>query len=594
MIRKIKPHFAMAVICSNCIDDHGSVERRDSFSCEHTVPCGPSRTILPVATTAARHRVVEINNKSFPVRAHMHTGSSDTSGSFHAATVPVVVAPQLQSLKLTDLASPDFADQKQNSRKTSRGVSIKAGNLALPDRQILMLRKALPPHLFPLSLTPLDQYFCSDDSVNFPMTSIIHMDFSGEVDGSAFSEALDDALVRHPLLGAYVRIAKRGLPCWIPADDEEPFIDVGPLEQPLQLPGREGFDLARELGFRFWIRSSPAKSRVTLQVHHACTDGTGVYRFLGDLWALYGMRTATGDDVPVLGDIDWRLLRSRRRRITDLANRTEPGAAFVCQGLREGLRIFGSCVQPLANPRPGQGTADHPLCEFPGIATVTLDKEHHEQLRTFAARHGAMLNDLLMAEMFRTIVRWNEKFGQLRKHRKIRLLMPSDLRSTDDYAMPATNMTAYTFLSQKPRDCCDIARLLQSIREQTGRIKHERLGTRFVDALTLAEYAPWVLQSLLSRNSCMATAVLSNIGDPSRRFTSRFPRNKGRVVCGNVTLEGVCGVPPLRRHSHATVSIFTYLRKLTISVRCNPYLFDESQTRAFLAMYEEGLLRYIT
>jgi hypothetical protein len=87
---------------------------------------------------------------------------------------------------------------------------------------------------------------------------------------------------------------------------------------------------------------------------------------------------------------------------------------------------------------------------------------------------------------------------------------------------------------------------------------------------------------------------LSNVGDPSKRFTARFPRKQGRVVCGNLTLQHVSGVPPLRAQTHATLAIFSYRRELTISVRCNPYLFDEKATKAFLDMYEAGLRSYLS
>ncbi len=522
----------------------------------------------------------------------MQTGTSQFSESYHVSDVPVFVPPPVEPSQVAESEPNACGVSEDCSLMRDRGVSIKERALGLLDHDIQMLRQAPPPNLFPLILTPLDRFFCADDSAAFPMTSIIHLDFSGEVDHDAFAQSLSDALVRHPLLAAHIRIAKRGLPCWVPATDKEPQIDVGPLDKPLRLLGPEGFDLSNELGVRFWIRTSSQASRVTMQVHHACTDGTGVYRFLGDLWALYGARTATGEKVPVLGDVDLRLLRSRRRRITNLANQPDRGSALVCQGLREAMRIFGACVQPLAGPRDPSG-GPQPPTEFPEIASLSFDKQQHEQMRAFAARHGAMLNDLLMAEMYRTIVRWNDRLGRLRSHRSIRIMMPSDLRSTEDYSMPATNMTAYTFLSQKPGKCRDMATLLQSIREQTGKIKHERLGTKFVDALALAEYAPPILNFMLARKWCMATTILSNVGDPSRRFTARFPRDGGRVVCGNLKLDRVTGVPPLRKQSHATVAIFTYLRKLTISVRCNPYLFDATHTREFLDMYADGLRGYL-
>ena len=480
------------------------------------------------------------------------------------------------------------------SSSTIMGRSVDAAYADVEAKHLddapLMLRKT-PPNVFPLLLAPIDAFYCADDSPQFPMTSIIYMDFEGEIDCEAFQLALDDALVRHPLLGAHIRPAKRGRPCWVPATETEPQVDCGTLDEPVELLGEEGFDLANEVGIRFWLRFSSEITRVIIQVHHACTDGTGVYRFLGDLWALYGIRTGNGEKTPQLGEIDPQLLRLRRRRMTDLANRSDKRMQFICQGIKEGFRVFGKCVQPLAAPKDTVA-GEKPKVKFPGVETFSMSKDEHELLRAYAAKQGAMLNDLLMAEMFRTIIRWNDLHGS-RSHRWLRIMMPSDLRSTEDYAMPASNMTSYTFLARKRRQCGDAAQLIRGIREETGKIKHDRLGTRFADGITLAEYRPEIFRALLNRNWCMATTTLSNVGDPSRRFTAKFPRQQGRVVCGNLILDKVSGVPPLRKQTHATLAIFTYRRQLTISVRCNPYLFDENATQAFLDMYEAGLRSYL-
>ena len=491
------------------------------------------------------------------------------------------------------------AGDRQNSRRGSSSVTIKGrtvdGTLADIDTQHLddaplMLRKS-PPNVFPLLLTPIDGFYCADDSSRFPMTSIIYMDFEGEIDRESFELALDDALVRHPLLGAHIRLAKRGLPCWVPAKEAEPQVDWGTSNDPVELLGEEGFDLEHEVGIRFWIRSASQATRVTIQVHHACTDGTGVYRFLGDLWALYGIRTADGAKTPQLGEMDPQLLRFRRRRMSDLANREDKRLRFVFHGIKEAFRVFGKRVQSLAAP-DNTIAKDVPRIKFPGIETFTMSKDEHESLRAFAAKQGAMLNDLLMAEMFRTIIRWNDLHGS-HSNRWFRIMMPSDLRDTEDYAMPASNMTSYTFLARRRHECTDATKLIRGIREQTGKIKHKRLGTRFVDAITLAAYRPKYFSALLNRDWCIATTALSNVGDPSKRFTARFPRKQGRVVCGNLILDHVSGVPPLRNQTHATLAIFTYRRQLTISVRCNPYLFDKQATLAFLDMYESGLRSYL-
>ncbi len=449
----------------------------------------------------------------------------------------------------------------------------------------LMLKKA-PPNLFPLLLAPIDGFFCADDSPQFPMTSIIHMDFTGAVVRESFEAALQDALERHPLLRAHVRLAKRNLPCWT-ASDLMPAMDWGAMDKPVEMRNGEAFDLAQEVGIRFWIRSSDTATRVTVQVHHACTDGTGVYRFLGDLLACYGLRTHVEGMKPSLEVLDPRLLRTRRRRMSNLANKSDQRFHFILHGLLEAKRVFGHCVQPLAEPNPADSRQVKAEV-FPHIETIRFERPEHERLRKYAAQHAAKVNDVLLAEMFRTSVAWNNAHG-VKSNRWLRLMMPSDLRDSGDYAMPAANLTSYTFLSFKRAACRDLPSLLQSIREKTSAIKNDRLGTKFADAITLAEYKPYVLSYLLKRNWCMSTATLSNVGDPSKRFTARMPRKDGKIVAGNLTLEHVTGVPPLRRRTHATLAIFSYRRELTISLRCNPHTFSVDDTRKFLSMYESGL-----
>ena len=452
-----------------------------------------------------------------------------------------------------------------------------------------MLKKSFP-NVFPLHLAPIDSFYCADDGPRYPMTSIIQLDFSGEMDELSFTHGLVDALYRHPLLSSLIQPAKRNMPCWVPTEEVRPRIDWGPLEQPIGCP-REQILLDREVGLRFWVRVGQGRTRLTVQVHHACTDGTGVYRFLGDLLAFYGQRTAAaGDPLPRLGDVDPRLLRNRRMSMVNQMGQAK-ASKVLFDGLREIWNIFGKRIRPLAQPN---GTSSQPLTAFPGVQTIVLDKDQHKSLRQFASQHGAMMNDLLMAEMFRTIVRWNRSEKQHRDHDWLRIMMPSDLREVAHHEMPAANMTAYTFVTRRARECdVEIQGLLRSMRDETLRIKRERSGSRFVDAIMLNEYFPKGLPCLLHSGRCIATTTLSNVGDPSKRFSATFPREAGNVVCGNLVLEDVTGVPPLRDNLHATLAVFTYARRLTICVRCDPYRFNPADGQRFLEMFRDGLLSHL-
>jgi hypothetical protein len=448
--------------------------------------------------------------------------------------------------------------------------------------------------VFPLHLAPIDAFFCADDQPDYPMTSVIHLDFIGVVQRDAFEAALEDALERHPLLSSLIKPAKRSMPCWVATKSEvKPIVDWGPIDKPIECPDGEAIDLGREVGLRIWVRSGDDCCRITLQVHHACTDGTGVYRFLGDLLACYGIRTSSGGELPELSPMDPRLLRDRRRRMANVAiNGTT--SEFIKSGLAHAWDVFGKRICPLATPsRPATKPWHSPLTPFPGICSKSFTRDEHKTLRDAAGEHGVMLNDLLLAEMFQTVQQRNEQIEKRPTRGWLRIMMPYDLRDKCDYEMPAANMTSYTFITRRSHDCEDFDRLVRDIRDETARIKHGRLGTKFVDAITLAEHAPKFLRYLLGRDRCISSVILSNIGEPSRRFTARLPREKGKVACGNLVLNHISGVPPMRKRSHATWAIFTYAREMTICLRCDPLRFTAEQTEALLDLYMQRLARHL-
>ncbi len=61
---------------------------------------------------------------------------------------------------------------------------------------------AASKRVFPLHLTPFENYMVADDRPEYPMTFIVEFEFDGQLDPPAFEAAIDDALQRHPLLRA--------------------------------------------------------------------------------------------------------------------------------------------------------------------------------------------------------------------------------------------------------------------------------------------------------------------------------------------------------------------------------------------------------
>jgi hypothetical protein len=444
--------------------------------------------------------------------------------------------------------------------------------------------------IFPLVLSPMEMFMCTEDRLTYPMAFVIQLDFSGDIELPAFEAALDEALQRHPLLGCLVQPAKRNLPCWVPALDVMPLVDRADEQVPVSCPRGERIDLSQELGLRIWIRQGDGRVRLTLQFHHACCDGIGAYRFIGDLLALYGIRTATeASQKPSLHPLDPTRLRHRARGVLSLAvagNR----AAWTRSALADGYRILFRGGTPLLAPRPKKRAASVPA-QFPGICSHTFSAAEHRHIRDSAGRCGAMLNDLLLCQMLGAIYGWNTAQRPWWPGRRVRIMMPVDLRTGEDYQTPAANMTSYTFISRRTSELRDPDRLLLGIRRETSLIKHLGLGKRFSDTIAAACGVPGLLPLVLSIPRSMAAVVLSNVGDPSRRFTARLPRRDGRIVSGNLVLDQITGVPPMRPRTRATFSVFAYDRRLAISLRCDPHLFDLGDTQQLLSAYIQRLRR---
>ena len=443
--------------------------------------------------------------------------------------------------------------------------------------------------VFPLHLTSIEKFLWTDDRPRYPMAFVVQLALSGTMDRGAFDAALEGALKRHPLLVSLIRPAKRKADCWVSSDGLMPPVDWAGDDVPVTCPVSESIDLRHEVGLRIWVRQAPDRVRLITQFHHACCDGIGAYRFLGDLLALYGVRTATEELRPSLHPVDLTRLRGRANGCMDLA-RTNQRALLTRRSVAQGLSVIGRGCTPLHPSKLGLRGQRAP---FPGICSHSFDRAEHKQLRDAAGKMGGMVNDLLLRELFYTMQQWNQAQRPLRPGRRFRIMMPVDLRETEDYETPASNIMGYTFITRNARQLRDPERLAHTIREETAVIKHDRLGKRFVDTITGAANIRGLLPLLLSLPRTLATVIHSNVGDPSRRFTATFPRKAGRTVCGNLTLDEITGVPPIRPKTRATLSTFTYNRMLTISLRCDPHLFSLDDTQELLSIYIKRLGQHL-
>ena len=437
--------------------------------------------------------------------------------------------------------------------------------------------------LFPLPMVAFERYMLADDRPEYPMTFPLVLRLSGKVDREAFASALDEAVERHPMLRALAEVSDERRPRWVLAEGVRPVLDWNEEAAPLTFPRGETIDLAREPGLRVWVRQGDDQAEVTVQFHHASCDGVGAAVFIGDLLACYAVRTSPADNAPALQPVAPERLLSR--------------GAFGRQNDTwfQGLCGFAGAMYQAAKfgrqrPTPLQPPTDTLVSTdpepFSGICRRELDETTSQRLREVGRHHKATVNDLFLRDMFRTILAWNDRRRKGSRRGWLRILMPSNLRGPGDERMPAANVVTMSFLSRRAAACDDAGELLRGVRDETESIKRSHRGMRFIRVIEVAQALCGRMPGLFVSDHCFTTVVLSNLGDITRWFTTSFPQKSGRLVVGNLVLEDITGVPPIRPKTYAAFLIFRYAGRTIVNLRCDPRRFKQrARRRASLGLH---------
>ncbi len=446
-------------------------------------------------------------------------------------------------------------------------------------------------------MVAFERYMLADDRPEYPMTFVMAVQLAGEIDRAAMEESLREALGRNPLLRAVVdRTIARG-PCWVSAGENPVEFDWDMEAAPLDCPGGEAIDLATQPGLRAWARQGArtqqgeSRTELTFQFHHACCDGIGAMCFIGDVLGAYGIRTARGDERPVPQPLDAQRLHERAA----LGRPDESALGRLGALLRVlplTLKFFRRHPRPLAPGRTASRNASQepttPL-PFPGIKRVVLSEACTKELHDASRRQGVTLNDLLLRDMFLTVADWNERASASPRHGWLRILMPMNLRGVEDDAMPAANLVSLSFLTRRAEECRRPRRLLAGIHSETSSIKRIRRGLYFIRVIEATLALCGKIPRLLVGRRCRATVVFSNMGDIGHWFSKTFPCRGGRIVVGNLMLEGITAAPPIRPNTTAAVLVYSYAQRLNVNVLCDLRVFSPRQAEELLRDYTQRL-----
>jgi hypothetical protein len=434
-------------------------------------------------------------------------------------------------------------------------------------------------NIFPLELSTFEMLMLADARPDYPMIADLELHFEGRLERDAFERGLAFALERNPLFTCLVVPGRRGAAQWRQSG-RQPQVDWATWGVPVEGYG-EPMNLEREVGLKVWVRASAERSTMLLHFHHACSDGLGAYAFIEDF--LVGYNAATPGAAPVAArPLEPERLR-RRGAIPVMARSLALRLVEPFLGVWEGYRFFSAAPLTLtgANPSPRRGGQAQ-------FVTHTCNRAEVEGLRVAATRAKATLNDVLLRDLMVTLRQWPGSEGPPSEERYLRILMPQSLRDAGGGRMPACNSLGFAFITRKAGDCDAPRDLLASIARETAQVRRWRLSGLFVGALAVTQ-SLGVLAWLLQRRFCFATATLSNLGHPMRRFVSRFPRVPRGLAVGNVVFQGLTGGPPLRPLTRASLGVSFAGDTMTVCLKGDLGFFSQEEIDRLLAAYVSQL-----
>ena len=463
------------------------------------------------------------------------------------------------------------------------------------------VRSAISGSLFPLRLSDFEFYMLSDDRPTHPMVFVMVVHVSGALTESCFRDSLTELVTSNMLLNCRIEKVDGKSWCWTPITTTLDVLQWNPAADEIvrnHVPRVCAIDIHNQRGIQVQVLAGSDRSQVVIYLHHACCDGIAALQLVGELFARYGQKTAAPDAKrPEFDLMKPEVLRQRENY--------ETGAAASQRQKKSLTRVIGKVARLLlrapvmlagSNDRQKNDAVTDQANSSSGstinslaIQSRVLPKAIHRSLRGAALQLGVSINDLFICEMTLQIRDWNRRAGLRSGRRWIRLAIPLSMRTGFHESMPAANVVSYALITRREQDCDDPAELLRSIHQQTSDVLFNREGIVCLKLFRVLRMIPGAMKLFLSFKTVLSTMVLANIGDVRRRFNGRFPLQKGRWIAGNVLIEQIHGVAPVRPNTRAAMSIGDYAGDLSISLRTDGEILNEDDSLLFLNEFLDRL-----
>jgi len=435
-----------------------------------------------------------------------------------------------------------------------------------------------------MPLTTIEEFLLWEDRPAYPWSCFVRLHFSGRIDERALEAAVRTIMPRHPLLCS--RLVSQGRRMYWEAVDD-PMPEITCIEGPTggSFPRTRNQDLRQEIGIKLFVVRDEASSDLTLQIHHACADGAGMFVFANDLLIAYARQMGVKSRRLQLPEFDPARLAQRGSyglslwKLVKMLPRQMVGLAGVRQFLsRSPVAVLPHDVLPCDDPPPAH---------YPATRTHTFSAEETARLRQAAKQTGSTVKDLLIRDVFLTLGTWRAENDVEDDEAWLRMMVPFNLRTNSDRSLSAANIVSSVFLDRRGQDFEQPKALLESVQDEMNLIKDNKLGYTFILSLKVFSLLPNGLKNNARQDRCSSSCIFTNMGRPLIRCP--LPREEGRLAAGNVRLERIDGTAPLRPYNCVTFNASEYARRLTFILHYDARIISDAQADDLMATFVSRL-----
>jgi NRPS condensation-like uncharacterized protein len=448
--------------------------------------------------------------------------------------------------------------------------------------------------IFPLPLTPFEEYMFLDAHSGYPMVVPVTLVFKGNVRFEILSNAFDETVASEPLFHALVQKVNRRF-CWIDSGLQPKliFTDANPIDPnlPYGIDEFKNISIAEtdrsetdhgetnhenpqnnQAGFRCSFTPHDGGFVIRLRIHHAVCDGMAVLLFVANWFAKYAQMIGDKDEIdtyypsPIKIKERSNLSIKYKQHISKLAStlsfyrstrdwfsrylcrirNCNPQFSEANKHLIDGwlnknffdttdnlnhTNQFGN--NQIDNDRNTAANADDNSNSKLIWSRLPEELANAIQSRLNVVKVG--LSPFIMAEYFRFVQSWMLQSDSMpvgERRNWIRVLYPTNFRLPLHRSVPAANILGFAFIDRKFNSDFRNDNLYFELHNTLTEISNMSMGAMFLTGIELCCRIPFLLKRILTRR-CLTSTIFTTIGNPCIFLPQKRFRRLRTIKIGN-------------------------------------------------------------